>query len=66
MGKKEMWDIITVESKLIIFRMCSRIYRICSNITWGKCEYWTILALLIQLIHFTVCSCIYRICSDRT
>ena len=52
--------------QLIIFKVCSFIYRLCSNKLWEEYEYGTIIQLIIQLIYFTVCSCIYIICSNRT
>jgi len=61
-----IWDNIQLIIQLIKFKVCSCIYRICNDRTWGKYEYGTILQLIIQLIHFTVCSCLYTICSDRT
>ena len=66
MGKCEYGTILQLIIQLIHFTVCSCIYRICSDRTWGKYEYGTILQLIIHLIHFTVCSCIYSICSDRT
>ena len=51
---KEIWIRynITVNNTVNIFQICSCIYRICSDRTWGKYEYRTILQLIIQLINF--------------
>jgi len=64
-SRKEIWG-LAMDTVHINFTVCSCIYRICSDRTWGKYEYPTILQLIIQLIYFTVCSCIYRLCSDTT
>ena len=65
-GKCEYGTIIQLTKYILYFKVCSCIYRICSDRTWGKYEYGTILHLIIQVIYFKGCSCVHRISSDRT